>query len=50
MWDNSDKYSVFMLLWLIAGSVITGGWFPIVAYVFSGIYALMAVYASFKGE
>lgn len=46
--DKSDKYAVFMLLWLIAGAVVSISWFPIVANVLSLVYAVMAIYCTFK--
>lgn len=48
--DKSDKYAIFMLLWLIAGGVVSVGWFPIVANVLSFVYAIMAIYSTFKEE
>lgn len=45
---KSDKYAIFMLLWLIAGAVLSGGWFPIFANVLSLVYAIMAIYFTFK--
>ena len=49
MWKDSDKYSVFMLLWLIAGQVVaTGSWFGFVAGVMAVIYAVMTIYHTYK--
>ena len=49
MFKDSDKYSVLMLLWLIAANTVgTGGWFPVAATVISVVYAGMAIYNTFK--
>lgn len=48
MFKESDKCSVFMLLWMIVALVATGKVFPIVAMTFSFIYAIQSLYYSVK--
>lgn len=47
MWSLSDKYAVFMLLWMIACAVSSGG-FVVVFALFSIAYALLSAYYAIK--
>lgn len=50
VWQKSDKYSVFMLLWMISGAVVTSKVFAEVFTLIGMAYAVMTLYHTFKGE
>jgi len=50
VWQKSDKYTVFMLLWMISGTVVTSKVFAVVFSIIGMIYGAMTLYHTFKGE
>lgn len=50
VWEKSDKYAVFMLLWMISGTVVTSKVFAVVFTLIGMVYAVMSLYHTFKGE
>lgn len=50
VWQKSDKYGVFMLLWMISGVVVTSEVCAIVFLCIAMAYAVMSLYHTFKGE
>lgn len=50
VWQKSDKYSVFMLLWMISGVVATSEVFVVVFCIIAMVYGAMSLYHTFKGE
>lgn len=47
MWELSDKYSVFMLLWMIMSAVTTGG-FSVVFSLIGVTYAGLTLYHTYR--
>ena len=50
VWQKSDKYAVFMLLWMISGAVVTSELSAVVFLCIAVVYAVMSLYHAFKGE
>jgi len=44
VWEKSDKYAVFMLLWMISGAVVSSKAFAVVFSIIGMIYAVMSLY------
>lgn len=44
MWSKSDKYSIFMLLWMISAGVASSKGFAIVFGLIGIGYGLLAIY------
>ncbi len=47
VWQKSDKYTVFMLLWMISGAVVTSKAFAVVFSIIAMIYGVMTIYCTF---
>jgi len=50
IWEKSDKYAVFMLLYMISGAVVTSKVFAVVFTLIGMVYAVTTLYHTFKGE
>ena len=50
MWTKSDKYNVFMLLWMILAAATSVKGFAVVCTVFALLYGIMTIYYSYKEE
>ena len=50
MWTKSDKYAVFMLLWMILAAVTSLKGFAVVCTVFALLYGIMTIYHSYKED
>ena len=50
MWTKSDKYNVFMLLWMILAAVATTTQGSVVAVIAAVFYAGLVIYHGCKGD
>lgn len=50
MWSKSDKYSIFMLLWMISAGVASSKTFAIVFGLIGIGYGLLAIYNLFRED
>lgn len=50
MWSKSDKYSIFMLLWMISAGVASSKAFAVVFGLIGVAYGALAIYNLFREE